>query len=370
MDIARGFRESELGRKMLRKVRERAEGLGRRVTLMEVCGTHTVAISRSGIRALLSEWVDLRSGPGCPVCVTDVCEIDEAIGLCRIPGVTVATYGDMVRVPGSRSSLAGEMASGADVRVMYSALDVPELAESLPQKEVVFLGVGFETTVPGAALMLEEAQRRGVKNLSILSLHKLTPPAVKALLADPEIRIDGFICPGHVSTVIGSDAWSFISNEYGRPAVVCGFEPLDIIRGVDILLEQLSEGKAETVNAYPRAVRSAGNPTAWKKTESFFEKSDGLWRGIGIIPESGLRVRKDFSHFDAASRFDVKCEEVESARVDGCRCGEVLKGKIVPFECPLFDTACTPLNPIGPCMVSTEGACAAYYRYDRKHRDD
>ena len=254
--------------------------------------------------------------------------------------------------------------------MVYSAFDALQLAEELPSREVVFLGVGFETTVPGAALMLEEVRRRGLRNLSIVSLHKLTPPAVKALLSDPATMIDGFICPGHVSTVIGSDSWSFISADFGKPAVVCGFEALDILRGIDILLEQLLEGRADTVNAYSRAVRPEGNRLVWEKTKEFFERCEGLWRGIGTIPDSGLRLRGDASGFDAVARFGVKREPAGGAIHDGCLCGEVLKGKIVPFDCPLFDAACTPLHPVGPCMVSTEGACAAYYKYDRKSRRD
>jgi len=349
---------------VLKNVAELAGRLGRHVTFMEVCGTHTMAVSRSGLRSLLPANVRLISGPGCPVCVTDTGYMDAAVELARRPGVMVTTFGDLVRVPGSRSSLERERAAGADVRVVYSPSDALVLARENPDKQVVFLGVGFETTVPTVAWTIKKAAQEGVGNFSVLAAHKTMPFAMEALLKDREVKIDGFICPGHVSVITGAKLYRFIPERYGIPCVVCGFEAVDVIQCVAMLLAQLIEKRAAVEIEYTRSVNEDGNLAAQRLIAEVFEECDAAWRGIGVIPRSGLAIRPEFGRWDTAKVFGVRWGEAKPH--PGCRCGDVLRGVLTPMACPLFAQSCTPLNPLGPCMVSSEGTCAAYYRYERK----
>lgn len=359
------FKDPELGMRILERIKNIPTG---NVTLMEVCGTHTMAISRMAIRELLSEQVDLRSGPGCPVCVTDAGDIDRMIAHAGIPDVILATFGDMMRVPGSHTTLMEEKAKGSDIRVVYSPFDAVQLALDNPDKEVIFLGVGFETTIPVIALALEQAIKLGLTNFSISSAHKLTPPAVKALLGDKAVNINGFICPGHVSAVIGRRGWEFLGKDYGIPAVITGFEPVDILGALEMLLNLVADGKSSVINGYTRAVREDGNPDACNLMKKYFTIIEARWRGIGFIPASGLQIKKEYERFDAEKRFPVHV--TPALPPQGCSCGEILKGKKTPLECALFGKACTPGEPVGPCMVSSEGACAAYYKYSRRGLTD
>jgi hydrogenase expression/formation protein HypD len=335
--------------------------IGRRINLMEVCGTHTTAISRSGLRGLLSPYMELLSGPGCPVCVTDQTDIDRMIAFARLPEVVIATFGDMIRVPGTHASLEVERARGAQIEICYSPHDALSYAVQHMDREIIFLGVGFETTAPAVALSVMEAKALGIKNYSVLSVHKLVPPAMRVLLADPELKVDGFILPGHVSVITGRKAFDFITSEYDMPAVIAGFEPVDIMEAISLLLKQIINKKAETINGYTRLVSEEGNIRAKNAIEEVFEPDDASWRGFGRIPESGLVFKKSYAGSDAATRFHV--EVPYALPPEGCSCGEVLKGKIKPDQCPLFSVVCTPSDPTGPCMVSSEGACAAYYNY-------
>jgi hydrogenase expression/formation protein HypD len=327
-------------------------------TFMEVCGTHTMSVARHGLRDLLPQGIRLVSGPGCPVCVTAMGDLDRVVALCRRPGITVATFGDLIRVPASRTSLAGERAAGSDVRVVYSARDAVEMAAALPAREVVLVGIGFETTAPTTAAAVVEARRRDIRNFSVLSLHKTMPPALRALLDLGETPISGFILPGHVSVITGSTCFEFLADEYGIAGVVTGFEPGDILEALLMLLRQTAP-KVE--NQYTRAVSPQGNPVAREVMERVYEPCDADWRGLGVIPGSGLGLRPEFADHDAAARFAV--EAGEALEPDGCRCGEVLRGVTDPVDCALFGRRCTPLEPVGACMVSSEGACAARYRY-------
>ena len=348
------------------RVARSAEKLPRRVTLMEVCGTHTHAIAAAGLRRLLPEPVRLIAGPGCPVCVTPVGYVDRAEALARRPGTIVTTFGDLMRVPSSRGSLERVRAEGADVRVVYSPRDALQVARDNPGSTVVFLAVGFETTTPTVAGALAEAESDRVPNFMILSGHKTMPPPMRALARDPEVEVDGYLLPGHVSVIVGSDAFAFVAAEFAMPAVVVGFAPTDVMRGVEALVECLAAGNAEVINLYSRVVKPEGNTTAQALVSRFFATDDVVWRGLGSIPGSGLALRPEFAHRDA-SRIEVELPEpVEPA---GCRCGEVLKGVIDPPECPLFDGICTPATPVGACMVSSEGTCAAWHRHERFRAD-
>lgn len=330
-------------------------------TLMEVCGTHTVAIARNGIRDLMPKTLRLSSGPGCPVCVTSNHDIDEVIALARIPNIIITTFGDMTRVPGSTSSLLAEQANGADVRIVYSPLDAIRIAEENPEREVVFVGVGFETTTPLIARAIMRAKAAGVANFTVYAAHKNMPGALEAIVNDPELKLDALILPGHVSTIIGTAPYEFLAERYGIPGVVTGFEPNDVLQGIAMIARQLHEGRAEIEIAYARGVQPEGNPVALAAIDEVFETCPAMWRGIGQIEGSGYRIREEYADFDAMRRF---CPEVEEVREHaGCKCGDVLRGIMRPNECPLFRTVCTPENPIGPCMVSSEGSCAAYYRY-------
>ena len=333
------------------------------LSFMEVCGTHTMAIWQHGLRSVLPKKLKLLSGPGCPVCVTSPAQIDAAISLARKPGTIIATFGDMVRVPGTSSSLERERAAGADVRVVYSPLGALDLAKAHPARPVIFIAVGFETTAPLTASLVLQARREGIGNLFIFSAHKLIPPAMEALLAEGDVPIDGFLCPGHVSTVIGSKAYEFIPLRFGKPCVVAGFEPGDILRSITMLLQQIVAGRKAVEIQYTRCVKPEGNPKARRCTDDVFIPADAQWRGLGVIPRSGLRLRPEFFSLDAQSRFEVELGDVQEP--DGCSCGAVLRGVMAPPQCPLFSTVCTPQTPIGPCMVSSEGAYAAFYRYGK-----
>ncbi len=329
--------------------------------LMEVCGTHTMAIAKSGIRELVPPQLNLLSGPGCPVCVTAQGDIDAVIELARSREITLLTFGDMMRVPGTDTSLQEERSRGADIRVVYSPMDAVQIAAEIPEKQIVFLGIGFETTAPTVAVSVEEARRRQLKNYSVLSLHKVVPPALETIFSDPEIKVDGLICPGHVSAVIGLNPYALLAGKYHKPCVVTGFEAVDILEGIVMLLRQLRKGEAKADIQYRRVVKADGNPVARAILERVFQTVDARWRGLGSIPGSGLAVRSEYVDMDAYAKFRIAY--IEDKPIKGCACGEVLTGKISPRECLLFGRACTPLKPIGPCMVSHEGACAAYYRY-------
>ena len=360
MDLT-AFRDPAIARGLIDAITATAARLDRPVKIMEVCGTHTVAIAKNGLRAVMPENVTLLSGPGCPVCVTANEDIDVAIELARQPDVIVTTFGDMMKVPGSYSSLAREKGDGRDVRIVYSPLDALALAQREPDKQVVFVGVGFETTVPliGAAIM--RAKEQGIGNFSVFAAHKTVPAALEALVNDPDVKIDAFILPGHVSTIIGLEPYVFLAEKYGVPGVITGFEPVDVLQGIYMLLKQIEEGRAEIEIGYHRGVMPEGNVTAKEIVEQVFEPVDADWRGIGVIPGTGLGIRKEFAEYDAVKRIPVTPPEPKE--IKGCQCGEVLRGITLPYQCRLFAKGCTPEHPIGPCMVSSEGSCAAYYRY-------
>lgn len=334
-----------------------------KVRLMEVCGTHTMAIAKSGIRQLLPESVELISGPGCPVCVTPPSAIDAILRLSEEKNIIIATYGDMIRVPGSVPSdhLIRRRARGAQVEIVYSLMDALCIAEANRRKEVVFLGVGFETTAPGTAATILEAQRRGIQNFSVLSLLKRVESALRALMADAAFNVQGFLCPGHVATIVGEAGFRFLPEEYKMPAVISGFEPEDILASVFRLLKQIEGRKPRLENTYRRAVAPNGNPAALEMMEKVLEPRIDIWRGLGSIPLSGLGIRSEYAHFDAQRRFEIDFSA--AAGENACRCGDVIRGKLHPGECPLFGTRCVPEDPVGPCMVSSEGACAAAYKY-------
>lgn len=329
---------------------------------MEVCGTHTVAIFQSGLRSLLPEKIVHLSGPGCPVCVTHESEVNAFIDLAGRKDVIVATFGDLMRVPGSKGrSLKKAQADGAQVAVVYSPPDALKLAADNPDKTVVFLGVGFETTAPAVAGTMLMARQQGIHNFKVLSFHKVVPPALVALMTDPEVNIDAFIMPGHVSAIIGVEPYRIVAEQFGKSAAVTGFEPVDILGSLVFLVEAWKKGEPQVANLYSRIVRDGGNARAREVIDQVFETADALWRGIGMIPGSGLEIREEFEEFDAKKAYGITI--VESPALPGCRCGDVLKGKLRPDLCPLFKKACTPATPVGPCMVSTEGSCAAYFKY-------
>jgi len=328
---------------------------------MEVCGTHTMAVARCGIKKLLPSSVELISGPGCPVCVSAQADIDRAIEIAKIKYVIMATFGDMMRVPGTKSSLAHVKRQGYDVRVVYSCMDALELAVSNPEKRVVFMGVGFETTAPTVAATIKEAKVRKLKNFFVLSSFKLVFPALEALASSKRIRVDGFICPGHVSVITGSAPYDAIARKFKKPCVIMGFEEIDLIRGIRRLIGKVKKHSYNVEIEYKRAVRRNGNPKARRVLTSVFQTCDATWRGLGEIKKSGLKLRKEFRQFSAEREFKVKLPKVSENKA--CLCGEVLQGIKRPSECKLFKRKCTPQNPVGPCMVSTEGTCAAYYKY-------
>lgn len=338
------------------------------VRLMEVCGGHTHTIYRHGIEQLLPTGVELVHGPGCPVCVIPMGRVDDALALAETPGVMFTTFGDMLRVPGSRGSLLEARARGADVRMVYSPLDALRLAVEHPDREVVFFAVGFETTAPATARTVVRARDEGVANFSVFSNHVTIVPPLRAILDSPDLRLDGFIGPGHVSTVVGTDLYGFVVEEYGTPLVVAGFEPVDILTAIAMLLAQRREGRCEVENEYGRVVRPEGNPVARALLdEVFVPRPTFEWRGLGMLPESALALRPELAAWDAEARFEMPGVRVADPRA--CQCGQVLRGALKPWECKVFGTACTPETPIGTCMVSSEGACAAYYNFGRVHRD-
>ena len=352
------FKDPKLARGLIDSIQALAP---EHATLMEVCGTHTVAIARNGIRSLMPEGCRLASGPGCPVCVTSNHDIDAVIALARVPEVILTTFGDMTRVPGSTSSLLKEQAAGRDVRIVYSPLDALNIAKENPERQVVFVGVGFETTTPLIAIAIKRAKAMGLENFSVFAAHKNMPNAMDVLMRDPNLKVDALILPGHVSTIIGMEPWRFLAEKYGIPGVITGFEPLDVLEGIAMIMRQLHEGRAEIENAYTRGAMPQGNPVALAAIDEVFETCTATWRGLGPIEGSGYRIRDEFAQFDALRRFEPAIEPTQEPK--GCRCGDVLRGIMAPDECPLFRKVCTPENPVGPCMVSSEGSCAAYFRY-------
>ena len=332
---------------------------------MEVCGTHTMAAFRSGLRSLLPERLSLISGPGCPVCVTANDSINKAIAIAGCPDTIVATFGDMIKVPGSTTSLERVRAQGGHVHVVYSPLDALDLARKNPDKRVVFLGVGFETTVPGVAWTIKNSAETGVANFSVLCMHKTMPAAMAALVSAGPIDINGFLCPGHVSVVIGSNAYAFLAEKHKVPCVVAGFEPMDMVGAIEMLLRQIVEGRSSVEIEYSRSVTPEGNLAAQRIIQEVFEPCDAMWRGVGRIPGSGLKIRREYAAFDAELIFsDIAIESDDEN--PACICGKILRGVKTPYDCALFARQCTPSEPVGACMVSSEGTCAAYYAYAKK----
>ena len=361
------FRDPELAHNLIEGINHYAQviadhkGKDYVVHLMEVCGTHTMAIAKNGLRDVMPSNVKLTSGPGCPVCVTANRDIDIAIELAKHHDVMVTTFGDMLKVPGSYSSMQKEKGLGGDVRVVYSPLDALDLAQKNPDRHVVFISVGFETTTPIISATIKRAAAMGLSNFSVYAANKTVPNVLRAIADDPSIQIDALILPGHVSTIIGSKPYEFLADEFHVPGVVTGFEPLDVLQGIYLLLKQLADNEALIDIAYTRGVRIEGNPTAVEAIYEVFEPTDAEWRGLGLIPGTGLAIRKEFAQFDALKRIEL--HPPEPREIKGCQCGDVLRGAMLPYECRLFGKTCTPEHPIGPCMVSSEGSCAAYYRY-------
>ena len=352
------YRDVELAKKLVTRIGQLST---RPARLMEFCGGHTVAIMRGGLRQLLPPTVEMLSGPGCPVCVTANADIDRAIAIARLPNVIITTFGDMMKVPGSYSSLQQARAEGADIRIVYSTQDALQIARENPNKSVIFIGVGFETTAPTIAAAILQAKAEKINNFHVLCLLKLCPPIMKALLDLGELKIDGIVCPGHVSAIIGSRPYEFIPRDHGVACVVSGFEPLDILLAVEMLVQQIEEGKPLVEIAYRRGVKPEGNTRALELLDSVFQVDGADWRGIGIVPASGLKLNGEYCHFDAGQAFPVILEPIKEAK--GCICGSILRGVQTPRDCKLFRKVCSPDHPVGPCMVSSEGACAAYYSY-------
>jgi len=351
-DLVKSLGEKLKNKKLLRELR-----------IMEVCGTHTMEFFKTGVKDIFPEGLTLIDGPGCPVCVTANDFLDRAIEIGKDPKIIIATFGDMIKVPSSYSSLGKEKSEGMDIRIVYSPLDCLSLAEENPDREIIFLSVGFETTAPTEAITILEAQKRGIKNFSLLSSNKLTVPAVETLLSLGETKIDGFILPGHVSAIIGANAWKSIPDNFNKPSVVAGFEAQDLITGTLSLIDLIESNQNELKNEYKLIVRDEGNVHAQKLMYDVFEETDAEWRGIGVIPGSGLKIREQYKDYDAALKFPVDVPETVEHK--GCRCGELLRGLISPYECPFFGKTCKPEHAIGPCMVSSEGPCAAYYNYGK-----
>jgi hydrogenase expression/formation protein HypD len=360
------YRDPALAHALVAEIRSLVT-TGEVVRVMEVCGGHTHAIYRHGLEELLPPELELVHGPGCPVCVIPMGRIDDAIAIAETDGVTLATFGDMLRVPGACGSLLEAKARGADVRMVYSPLDALALAAQEPDRHVCFFAIGFETTAPATAVTLLRARAEATPNFSVFCNHVLIEPPLRAILETPGLRVDAFIGPGHVSTVIGTDAYGFIPEEYGRPVVVSAFEPVDLLQSIAMLLRQRAEGRCEVENQYTRVVRREGNRRAVAAiAETMEPREDFEWRGLGVLPLSALRVRNAFAAFDAERLFTLPGARVEDPQA--CRCGDVLTGQIKPWECGVFGTACTPERPLGTCMVSSEGACAAFFSYGRLRR--
>jgi len=352
------FRQPELAKGLISHIKQHSKKPAR---LMEFCGGHTVTIFRYGIRQALPDTLEMVSGPGCPVCVTANADIDKAIALAEIPDVIITTFGDMFKVPGSRSSLQEAKAGGADVRMVYSTLDALDMAKNNPGRPVVFIGIGFETTAPTIAASVLQAEAEGIDNYYVLCQHKLCPPAIRALLDSGEVKLGGLICPGHVSAVIGSQAWEFVARDYGIPCVVAGFEPIDVLQSVDMLVGQVEKGECRVQIAYSRGVHPEGNQQALKLMEQVFTPCPAQWRGLGEIPGSGLRLRDGYKRFDAEATFTLDPGPTDEPK--GCICGDILRGAKTPLDCKLYGKTCNPEHPVGPCMVSSEGSCSAYYLY-------
>ncbi len=329
--------------------------------LMEVCGTHTNVIRKAGIHRLLPPGIKLLSGPGCPVCVTGSGFIEQAVELSRNPEIIIATFGDLLKVPGNTSSLSTARAEGGQIRIVYSPMDAVELAREYPNKEVVFLGVGFETTVPAIGLAVKEARQTGVANFSVLPAFKVLNPAMRALLADPELKINGLIAPGHLSVIVGADSLAFLPQEYGLPTVIAGFSRDEIWLGITALLFQIKNGIARLENCYPKAVSAAGNRMAQDLIRELFIPEPAEWRGLGTVDNSGLGFKDEYQKYDARVRYQL--QPIASMEPPGCKCGQIILGKAEPGECSHFSHGCTPDHPVGPCMVSSEGACAAHFHY-------
>ena len=360
------FRDPEKARSLLKEITglsaKLQTGKGRPLQIMEVCGGHTHAIFRYGIETMLPDEIELVHGPGCPVCVLPMGRVDDCVTLAEMPGVIFTTFGDAMRVPGSKKSLLQAKSEGADVRMVYSPLDSLRIARENPDKEVVFFALGFETTMPSTAMTVLRAEAEGIRNFSLFCNHITIIPTVKAILDSPELQLDGFLGPGHVSMVIGNAPYEFIAKQYGKPIVVAGFEPLDVLHALWMVLKQLDEGRSEVENQYARVVPSDGNAVALDAIGRVFELREFFeWRGLGSIDHSGVRMRKGYELYDAEKKFAIR--SVRIADPKSCQCGEVLKGVIKPWECKVFGTACTPETPLGALMVSSEGACAAYYQF-------
>jgi hydrogenase expression/formation protein HypD len=359
------FRDQNLAAALAKRIAK--ESAGKDWKVMEVCGGHTHTIYKYGIEDLLPPNVELVHGPGCPVCVIPMGRVDDGIAVAKTDGVIFTCFGDMMRVPGSTGSLLDAKAEGADVRMVYSPLDALKLARENPDREVVFYAIGFETTAPSTALTILRAAEEGVSNFSVFCNHVTIVPPMKAILDSPDLRLDGFLGPGHVSTVIGIRPYEFVAKRYGKPVAVVGFEPLDILQGVHMVIQQINDGRCEVENQYRRIVRDDGNPRALEVLRQVFKLRPHFeWRGLGFISLSALALRDEFAHLDAELRFEVPGVRVADPKA--CQCGEVLKGVLKPWECKVFGTACTPETPIGTCMVSSEGACAAYYNFGRFSR--
>jgi hydrogenase expression/formation protein HypD len=363
MKCADDFRDREVTQALLARLRSLVQ---RPVRIMEVCGTHTMSIFRHGIRSLLPPEVTLLSGPGCPVCVTPSSHIDAFIQAAECPGVTIATFGDLIRVPGSTGSLAQARAKGARVEIVYSPMDALSLASREPDRLVLFPAVGFETTAPTIAATILAAKQQGLDNFVIIASAKIMPPPLKALMGDPDLKVDGLLCPGHVSAIIGADSYRFLAEDHHLACAVAGFEPADIVAGLVSLISQINQQAPRVDNCYTRAVTAGGNQRAQQLLAEVFQAEDSEWRGLGMIPGSGLTLRPAYQAFDGLTRLDLSLQP--SIEPKGCRCGDILKGLLQPPDCPLFGTRCTPLEPVGPCMVSSEGTCAAYHRYSEQPR--
>jgi hydrogenase expression/formation protein HypD len=355
------FSDPKTATRLLEKISTIAKNLGP-VRIMEVCGTHTMEIGRLGLRALLPKNIELVSGPGCPVCVTPGSYIDAAVDIALNGKARIVTFGDMVRVPGIKTSIDAAKGLGAIVDVVTSPLQALEIARKNKDQQVVFLSVGFETTIPASAKTIDIAKQEGLENITFLVSHKIVPPALEVLINDKDLKISGFLLPGHVSSIIGHAPYQPLA-QHGLPSVITGFEPLDILTSIYMICDMLSHKKAAVLNTYTRIAREEGNPLALEIMYKVFEVADTMWRGIGMLPKSGLVLKKEYKKFDAAVKYKVPSDTVAPSMPDGCSCGDVLKGRIKPDQCPLFSKTCTPENPVGPCMVSSEGTCAAYYRY-------
>lgn len=354
------FREKSIVKNLASQIAKFSDN---QINLMEVCGTHTMAIFRSGIKQLLPKNINLISGPGCPVCVTSQSDIDSMLELASKKNLIITTFGDMLKVPGTKSCLEKIRSSGSDIRPVYSPLDALEIARENKNKEIVFLAVGFETTAPVIASVVDDARKLRLRNFSVYCCHKLIPPAMAALLAAREIKISGFLCPGHVSSIIGTKAYQFIAKEFKIPCVVSGFEPVDILETILMLLKQIERKTASVAIQYKRAVRPQGNIPAQEMLKRVFLPCDADWRGLGMIPKSGLKLNPGYAAFDARLKFQI--ETIKVIEPENCLCGEVLRGVKTPVQCKLFVKICNPENPYGPCMVSSEGTCSAWYKYNR-----